>query len=55
VPSINSFTVSSESDASTPIWYRHDQKVLVTVTPEGAAPSNGVGFELQANRDHHDD
>jgi hypothetical protein len=53
VPSINS--VSVDSDDHAPVWYRHDQKVLVTVTPEAAAPSNGVEFDLKSSRDREHD
>jgi hypothetical protein len=38
--------------ASVPVWYRHDRSVSVTVTPQGAATSNAVGFRLDSRRDH---
>jgi PKD repeat protein len=53
VPSINSVSVSSKSDER-PTWYRQDQEVLVTVTPKGAAASNGVEFEMKSSSRHHD-
>jgi hypothetical protein len=40
--------------ASVPVWYRHDRSVSVTVTPQGAATSNAVGFRLDSRRDHGD-
>jgi PKD repeat protein len=51
VPAINSVTTNN----STPVWYRHDQEVRVTVTPAGAAASNGVEFEVKSSRYSHDD
>jgi PKD repeat protein len=54
VPSINSVAVHSESDSRTPVWYRHDQEVRVTVTPAGSAASNGVEFDVKSSS-HHDD
>ena len=55
VPSINSVSVSSsKSDDEGPSWYRHDQEILVTVTPNGAAVSNGVEFEMKSSSRHHD-
>jgi PKD repeat protein len=54
VPSINSVVVSSESASWTPSWYGHDQEVLVTVTPNGAAASNGVEFEMKSSSRHRD-
>jgi PKD repeat protein len=53
VPAINGVVVDTDSEDWTPVWYRHDQEVDVTVTPAGAAASNGVEFELKSSR-HHD-
>jgi PKD repeat protein len=55
VPAINGVVVDTDSEDWTPVWYRHDQEVDVTVTPAGAAASNGVEFELKSSRHHDDD
>ena len=39
--------------AATPVWYRHDQEVSVTVTPKARAASNAVHFEMKSA--HFDD
>ena len=54
VPEQPRVMVLSSSKHSVPVWYRHDQEVRVTVTPAGAAASNGVEFELKSST-HHDD
>jgi len=46
--------VSTDTAVSAPIWYRHAQTVLVTVTPAGAAASHAVSFHLDSSNHHGD-
>jgi hypothetical protein len=57
VPSTYIVKVDSDTASTQPIWYRHDNSVMVTVTPKGAAASNAIGFSVdsQRNRGHGDD
>ena len=56
VPSNNAVTVSSRNPSLMPVWYRHDQRVSVTVTPRGAASSNVMMFKMESKSDDgHDD
>ena len=50
VPSTYVVEVGSD-DASSPVWYRSDVTVPVTVTPRGAAASNAVGFRMESSGD----
>jgi PKD repeat protein len=50
VPSTYSVKVGSK-DESEHVWYHHDSTVLVTVTPQGGAVSNAVGFRIDSNSD----
>ena len=54
VPSTYIVEVGSD-DASSPVWYRNDGTVPVTVTPSGAAASNAVGFRMESSGDDGDD
>jgi len=54
VPSTYIVDVGSD-DASSPVWYRNDGTVPVTVTPRGAAASNAVGFRMKSSGDDGDD
>jgi PKD repeat protein len=50
VPSTYGVNVGSRGD-SEHVWYHHDSTVLVTVTPQGGAVSNAVGFRMDSNSD----
>jgi hypothetical protein len=49
VPSMNVVSVSLKSHNERIRWYSHEREVLVTVTPKGAAASNGVEFEMKSS------
>jgi IPT/TIG domain len=49
VPAEIAVAVSTETAVSTPIWYRHDQTVLVTINPSSAEASNAVSFRLDSH------
>jgi hypothetical protein len=52
VPARSAVTVSA---SRVPLWYQSEQKVLVTVTPQGGVASNAVRFELKSHHDGDDD
>jgi len=49
VPAKSAVSVQSESEVRVPIWYRHVERVAVTVTPKDAAASNAIMFRLDAD------
>ncbi|MFL6166833.1 MAG: Ig-like domain repeat protein, partial [Ornithinibacter sp.] len=57
VPPANAVSLPSRYEHLRLRWYAHEYKVLVTVTPKGAAASNGVRFEMKwrATRGHIED
>ena len=54
-PGMHAVTVPATSAGTVPVWYRHTETVLVTVTPKGAAASNAVSFKRDSYNDGDDD
>ncbi len=55
VPAKSVEMVTINSALKVPVWYRHSESVLVTVTPEGETASNGVLFNAKSAKGDHKD
>jgi len=58
VPAKSVDMVSVKSEVRVPVWYRHAERVMVTVTPEGDTASIGMRFKVDPakgdRRGNHD-
>lgn len=53
VPAQSVNLVSLKTTVKVPVWYRHAESVLVTVTPEGDTASTGVMFTVGSAKGDH--